>query len=844
VTVWSSPAGYETQVMSQQLLLQLVFRTSVCPYECTRTARWNGMDAQEENLMIDGVGLVSATISYPGYEENPEYGMWSYARASTDTASFYGLATPIHKSEDLTMDECQVQFVAQRNTAPHAVWLYRNVSTFGVRTGQCIYYLVGSSQLQQGVWRGFYKHASQTTNLAHFTSINIKEIQASLSNANRNVECNGDTSKVCIFWSEFDLDGQTELGCFPNTEGTNVVSPTELLADLRNSNIHYPPPSPPPPYPPDPPPPPTPPPDDFVCSVNSLPDAQFTKDHSHAAPAPPPGTGTADGWVPTSRDSRSVPCWRWDENLLWPPRQTHNDVYESQYQCAGESSLAIQWTTSFRQSRLDERFLQRHNSDTCTTANDGVCDDGGDGDVGRRTNPLTLVGGGIKVATIGTEKCKAPDVSNEVDLTIQEYTVMRIEPQFDSTRLPAVGDRIWLYPDASSGEYQTVSGNNCFDGNPIPDTGSGNYNTWQWGTQKPIGPLEVTFVHNENCDEQADRADGTWSCYCGDQPGWETSDGCAGHDTTEGADSNTYQSGTPVPLNPGSGYPRLTSYFKARNIYDRNCNSVTKTIESNNLCTDLAAGYTNDRVACVPNPVNVNVGGNTHWSQQFCTWPTGSARGDGTGCEESDWLLGYCPSTHPNNCIDLDRIFYQNPNKAVNYHFGNYQCGMRERVLVYGPTGSYCPYGQDRTDCGNRDDVVTYGKSSYEICQISMTTEDTSFNYGAVNRLYPEPYTWGGGDNIAPPGVWSVGGNLFADGECNDRGNSRHLIRTCVFGADAQDCGHKELTLPRSKIPDGEADDSCATAKNGLCEDQLFFSEVAPNDVKLHQLGVCLPNTE
>eukprot|EP00966_Prymnesium_polylepis_P257283 5943583-Prymnesium_polylepis.1 len=117
-----------------------------------------------------------------------------------------------------------------------------------------------------------------------------------------------------------------------------------------------------------------------------------------------------------------------------------------------------------------------------------------------------------------------------------------------------------------------------------------------------------------------------------------------------------------------------------------------------------------------------------------------------------------------------------------------------------------------------------------------MTTEDTSFNYGAVNRLYPEPYTWGGGDNIAPPGVWSVGGNLFADGECNDRGNSRHLIRTCVFGADAQDCGHKELTLPRSKIPDGEADDSCATAKNGLCEDQLFFSEVAPNDVKLHQL--------
>lgn len=674
VTVWSSPAGYETQVMSQQLLMQRVFLNSVCPYECTRTARWNGMDEQTESLVIDGVGLVDATISYPGFEENPDFGMWTYARASTDVASFVGLATPIHKSEGLTLDECQAQFVAQRNTAPHAVWLYRNVSTFGVRTGQCIYYLVASSQLQQGVWRGFYKHASQTTNLAHFTSINVREVQASFSSANRNVPCNGDTSNVCIFWSEFDLDGESELGCFPNTEGTNVVSPTQMLADLQSSGISYPPPSPPPPFPPDPPPSPAPPPNDFVCSINSLPNAQFVKDHSHAAPAPPPGTGTTNGLVPTSRDSRSVPCWRWDENLLWPPRQAHNDVFEAQYQCAGQSSLAIQWTTSFRQSRLDERFLLRNNGDTCPHAMDGVCDDGGDGDVGRRTNPITLIGGGVRVEDMPTEKCKAPDVSNEVDLAIQQYTVMRIEPQFDSKRLPAVGDRIFLYPDASAGDHQTTSGNACFDG------------------QAPIGPLEVTLVHNENCDEEPDRADGTYACYCGDHPGdfTDDSDVCHGHADTQGGLGKSYVSGD-VPVNPASGYPRRTSYFKAKNIYDRNCESVTQTIQTDGLCPEMVTTYMDNRQHCVGSgAVNINSGsgGPTHWEMQFCTHTGTGSAGDGISCIESGFFAGYDDGSG-------NRKFYNNPNKNVNFHFGNYACGMRERVLIYGPTGSYCPYGQE-----------------------------------------------------------------------------------------------------------------------------------------------------
>jgi hypothetical protein len=598
--------------MSQQLLMQQVFLNSLCPYECTRTARWNGVDDQSESFVIDGVGLLEATISYPGHIENPEYGMWSYQHASTDVASFAGLATPIHKSEDLTLDECQAQFVAQRNIAPHAVWLYRNISSLGARTGQCIYYLVASSQLQQGVWRGFFKHASHTTNLVHFASINVRDIQASLSNANRNIPCNGDTSKVCIFWSEFDLDDQSELGCFPNDDGTNVVSPTELLADLRNSGIQMPPPSPPPPFPPEPPPFPSPPPDDFVCSINSLPDARFVKDHSYAAPAPPPGVGSTLSWLPTSRKPQCMPCWRWDENLLWPPRHAHHDVFEPQYQCAGESSLSIQWTTSFRQSRLDERFLLRNNDDTCTSAQNQICDDGGDGDVGRRANPITIYGGGIKVANVATEHCTAPGIANAVELPIQEYTVMRIEPQFDSDRLPAVGDEIFIYPDAAAGSQQTVSGNACFDGDPVPNT---EQDPADYGKVVPIGPLRVTYVHNEDCHLNG-------GCYCGGSGDFtDESDVC------HGRDDNTY--------------PVRTSYFKARNFYNVKCESVTVTIQSDGLCPEMSASRTTGNVDC-----GVNI----------------------------DEL--------PNN-------------KKVNQYFDNYECGMRERVLVFGPTGNYCPYGQE-----------------------------------------------------------------------------------------------------------------------------------------------------
>ena len=150
------------------------------------------------------------------------------------------------------------------------------------------------------------------------------------------------------------------------------------------------------------------------------------------------------------------------------------------------------------------------------------------------------------------------------------------------------------------------------------------------------------------------------------------------------------------------------------------------------------------------------------------------------------------------------------------------------------------PYLSSRTDCGNRDDVVSYGKSSANICKIPMNTEDTSKGLPFIAELYPYTHI----DEKKPSTVWAMDHDMNDNGHCNDRGNSRHLVGTCEFGTDSNDCGHRLLTLPRSTIPDGDPDNSCTTANNGLCEDQLFYSIVAPNDIKLNHHGACLPNTE
>ena len=60
---------------------------------------------------------------------------------------------------------------------------------------------------------------------------------------------------------------------------------------------------------------------------------------------------------------------------------------------------------------------------------------------------------------------------------------------------------------------------------------------------------------------------------------------------------------------------------------------------------------------------------------------------------------------------------------------------------------------------------------------------------------------------------------------------------------DTADCGRRHLTLPASKTGVNVPDDSCATANNGRCEDQLFFSVIFPNGNRGSSIAKCAPNT-
>lgn len=43
---------------------------------------------------------------------------------------------------------------------------------------------------------------------------------------------------------------------------------------------------------------------------------------------------------PLKRVTKQVPCWRWDENDAWPPRQTHQDIFETLEVCGWTSRAA------------------------------------------------------------------------------------------------------------------------------------------------------------------------------------------------------------------------------------------------------------------------------------------------------------------------------------------------------------------------------------------------------------------------------------------------------------------------------------------------------------------------
>ena len=153
--------------------------------------------------------------------------------------------------------------------------------------------------------------------------------------------CVSATSSVCLYFSEKDVDDN--LACYPKTDGSNILTPAVILAEIEAGRVQYPPPSPPPPSPPLLPPTPSPPPSSFTCSRNTLPSTQYRKALN---------TISSDVW-------QKLLCWRWQPTADWPPFMAHRDIYQKVERCGGALSRDVLWNGGLRQSRLEEEDYDR-----------------------------------------------------------------------------------------------------------------------------------------------------------------------------------------------------------------------------------------------------------------------------------------------------------------------------------------------------------------------------------------------------------------------------------------------------------------------------------------------------
>lgn len=479
-----------------------------------------------------------------------------------------------------------------------------------------------------------------------------------------------------------------------------MVTPQVLLESLVEGGVEYPPPSPPPPSPPVVPPAPVTPPSPYTCSARALPSVANVKDHSFGAWNPED---------PISRASRSVPCWRWDEAGVWPPQQTHQDIFQELEVCGWRSSRSVQWQSGFRQPTLDSIYRNQFNEDACIWANDGVCQDGGDGDY--QSSDTTVIEAGAARVLPGNV-----------------FNFSRIQ---SDVPLPSVGTYLMISlvdwrQDGVASNHPSVSPENvCLHG--------GNANS-------QTGPLRVK-------------------------------------------NSGTYDN--PIDSNP-------LGFIEAEPVP-----GVTV--------------YASGRASCDP-----------------C-----SADGYGCGtCDEfamssnqADWASYSAVSAQqerPFDCMDVTGVILAPVRRQCNYG----SCALFDSNVVVLPTSLlrklrlHC---RDRSDCGDREDIVSYGYSNADVASVAYD--------------WPQSIS----ENGARPSKSTSADALSRNSVCNDAGGVEFM--GALFGSDSADCGRRHLTLPASKTGAKVPDDSCATAKNGRCEDQLFFSVLFPNGNRANQAAKCIPNT-
>ena len=234
--VYASGSQLAAHSFVRELIENGVYSRSLCPYECQRVVRSHGLSDEDEAAIRDGVGSQTAAVQYPGYLDDPVNGLATYAHKAT-AAAFAQTAMPIYKRSGLTMAQCGKEMHDHKILAMHGLWVYNHTTPLAARVGECAFYLVARSTLQLNVWKGFTEYAKEILDLAHMRARVPEQLISAVAAPSKSLSCDEGTSKVCMFWSEFDLDHKTEIGCFPAVDGSNIATPTVLLTELGSAGI-------------------------------------------------------------------------------------------------------------------------------------------------------------------------------------------------------------------------------------------------------------------------------------------------------------------------------------------------------------------------------------------------------------------------------------------------------------------------------------------------------------------------------------------------------------------------------------------------------------------------------
>tara|TARA_Y100000389_G_scaffold201621_1_gene244821 strand:+ start:9871 stop:12531 length:2661 start_codon:yes stop_codon:yes gene_type:complete len=345
------------------MVVQGTYLDSVCPYECTRKITRHTTLASNEANLFGARGLDGELLNYPGFADSRQ----GFSRFPFGL----GIGVPVHAlhmANNVTLDECDEIVRRHQLIAPHGLWMInkdlQNEPGLAAaeRIGDCGLFLAARSTTDSKLWRAFYEYSRFVMRLGHFDAWLDTDIRAAAVHSSPEGECSGSTSKVCLWWSEFDLD-QQEFSCRPNQEASNVVTPAQLLLALELGNVAYPPPNPPPPEPPSTPPPPFPPPGTLRCELSAIATTQGRKVPAHTSAAGSDAAAAA-GEMFELVDQK---CWRWDPGNNWPPFVAHRDVYAENDRCGGVASRDIQWGGGFSQSLMprDAHDPAEQNNNDC-----------------------------------------------------------------------------------------------------------------------------------------------------------------------------------------------------------------------------------------------------------------------------------------------------------------------------------------------------------------------------------------------------------------------------------------------------------------------------------------------